>query len=81
MSQRALSNTSFQDYGVKDTAAYQGPDAPLSASSSTLGTGAASTAWRTRSLGSGRPLPLSSRTSGSTYKFDDASSAPSFDIK
>ena len=53
--------------------------APLSLGANTSGSAAQATAWRTRGLGSsGGPLPLSSRTEGSVYKFeDDQSSKPS----
>jgi phage portal protein BeeE len=81
MSQRALSGTEFQDYGVKDTAFHtEVGRSPLSSSANTLGTGNAQTAWRTKDLGGGRPLPWSSKTGGSTYKFDDGAS-PSFEVK
>jgi len=50
--------------------------APLSLSSSTSGSAAQATAWRTRGLSdSGSPLPLSSRTEGSVYKFEDDQSS------
>jgi hypothetical protein len=52
--------------------------APLSLSSNTTGSAQQATAWRTRGLqDGGSPLPLSSRTEGSVYKFqDDQSSKP-----
>jgi hypothetical protein len=46
-------------------------DAPLSLSSSTLGSANQATAWRNQGLGGGRPMSLSRRTAGTTYKFDD----------
>jgi len=53
--------------------------APLSLSAETSSSASQATAWRTRGLGSsGGPLPLSSRTEGSIYKFeDDQASKPS----
>lgn len=50
-------------------------DLPLSLSSSTMGSAAGATAWRTRGLAGGRPMALSKRTLGTTYKFDDDASA------
>jgi hypothetical protein len=54
---------------------------PLSLSSSTTGSAAGATAWRTRGLAGGRPMSLSKRTLGTTYKFDDdaASNLPKSD--
>jgi len=50
---------------------------PLSLSATTTGSAAQATAWRNSSLaGSNRPLSLSKKTMGTTYKFDDTSSAP-----
>lgn len=46
-------------------------DAPLSLSANTTGSAANATAWRNQNLGGGRPMSLSKRTSGTTYKFDD----------
>jgi hypothetical protein len=56
-------------------------DAPLSLSSSTTGSAAGATAWRTKGLGGGRPMSLSKRTAGTTYRFDDdtKTSLPSSD--
>ena len=44
---------------------------PLSLGSATTGSTAQSTAWRTRSLGGGNPLALSSKTRGTTFNWDD----------
>lgn len=52
--------------------------APMSLGSSTRGTYEQRTAWSTREMGRGAPLPYSRRSAGSTYRFDDdSSSAPS----
>ena len=50
---------------------------PLSLSKSTLGSTASATAWKNRSLGGGKPLSLSNKTMGTTFNWDDTSSAPS----
>ena len=50
-------------------------DTPLSFSSSTAGSAAQATAWKNRSLGGGKPLSLSKKTMGTTFNWDDASSA------
>ena len=51
---------------------------PLSLSATTTGSAAQATAWRNSSLGgNNRPLSLSKKTMGTTYKFDDSSSSPS----
>ena len=51
-------------------------DIPLSLSSSTEGSAAQATAWRSRTM-SNRPLSLSSKTRGTVYNWDDNSSSPS----
>jgi hypothetical protein len=66
----ALSSSQF-DGVYEQTANKPRVDAPLSLSSSTMGSTANATAWRTQNLGGGRPLSLSRRTMGTTYKFDD----------
>jgi hypothetical protein len=48
-------------------------DAPVSLGSSTRDTYSQQTAWKTRDMGRGRPLPYSKRSAGSVYKFDDDS--------
>ena len=50
---------------------------PLSLSKNTLGSTASATAWKNRSLGGGKPLSLSSKTSGTTFNWDDTSSPAS----
>jgi hypothetical protein len=52
-------------------------ETPLSLSSATTGSAAQATAWRNKSLGGGKPLSFSSKTSGSTFKWDDGSSTAS----
>ena len=49
-------------------------ETPLALSSSTAGSAAGATAWRTKGLGGTRPMALSKRTFGTTYKFDDDTS-------
>jgi len=46
---------------------------PTSYGSATRGTYEQRTAWRTRDMGQGRPLPYSKRSAGSVYRFDDDS--------
>jgi hypothetical protein len=48
-------------------------DEPVSYGSATRGTYESRTAWKTRDMSQGRPLPYSKRSSGSVYKFDDDS--------
>jgi len=50
-------------------------ESPVSYGSATRGTYEQRTAWRTRDMGGGRPLPYSKRSAGSTYSFDDDSSS------
>lgn len=50
-------------------------DAPTSYGSSTRDTSSQQTAWKTRDMGKGRPLPYSKRSAGSTYRWDDDSGA------
>lgn len=51
---------------------------PMSLGASTRGTYEQRTAWATREMGRGAPLPYSRRSAGSVYRFDDdSSSAPS----
>lgn len=52
-------------------------DTPLSLGKSTFGSAAQATAWKTKSLGGGNPLSLSNKTMGTTFNWDDTSSAPS----
>lgn len=47
---------------------------PLSLSASTFGSAAQATSWVNRSLGAGKPMSLSKKTMGTTFKFDDDSS-------
>ena len=70
----SLSNSQFGS-----SLAAQTPDAtpPLSFSASTAGSAAQATAWRNRSLGGDKPLSLSKKTAGTTFNWDDTSSAPS----
>lgn len=63
-----MPNSSSQFGGV-DSSQYL--DTPVSLGSSTTGTYAAQTAWKTREMGRGRPMPYSKRSAGSVYKFDD----------
>ena len=69
-----LSSSEFMSDNFSGQAIHHGPDvdAPLSLSSSTTGSANQATAWRTRGLGGGRPLSLSSKTAGTTFKWDDA---------
>lgn len=46
---------------------------PLSLSASTFGSAAQATSWVNRSLGGGKPMSLSKKTAGTTFKFDDDS--------
>lgn len=46
---------------------------PLSLSSSTFGSAAQATSWVNRSLGGEKPMSLSRKTMGTTFKFDDDS--------
>ncbi len=46
-------------------------ESPISYGSATRGTYEQRTAWRTRDMGKGGPLPYSKKSSGSVYKFDD----------
>jgi hypothetical protein len=52
-------------------------ETPLSLSKSTFGSANQATAWKNKSLGGGSPLSLSSKTMGTTFNWDDTSSAPS----
>ena len=52
-------------------------ETPLSLGKQTFGSAAQATAWKNRSLGGGNPMALSNKTMGTTYNFDDGSSAPS----
>jgi len=51
-------------------------DVPMSLSKNTYGSAAQATAWRNRSLGSGSPMSLSSKTAGTTFNWDDTASTP-----
>lgn len=64
---------SSSEFGSVDSS--QNLDTPVSLGASTAGTYAQQTAWRTREMGRGRPLPYSKRSAGSTYRFDDDSSS------
>lgn len=72
-----LSNSQFGGSSTYSSMADT-PDveAPLSLSSKTMGSTAAATAWRNRSLNKGNPLSLSNKTMGTTFNWDDTS-APS----
>jgi hypothetical protein len=52
-------------------------DTPLSLSKNTYGSAAQATAWKNRSLGSGGPMSLSSKTAGTTFNWDDSAASPS----
>lgn len=69
-----LSSSEFMKDNFSGQATPDTPDveSPLSLSSGTTGSANQATAWRNRSLGHGRPLSLSSKTSGTTFKFDDS---------
>lgn len=69
-----LSSSEFMSDNFSGNPTHHGPDvdAPLSLSSGTTGSTAQATAWRNRSLGGGRPLSLSSKTAGTTFRWDDA---------
>ena len=62
----------FGDDEQRPSASYP---PPMSLGASTRGTYEQRTAWATRDMGQGRPLPYSRRSAGSTYRFDDDSSA------
>lgn len=68
---------SYAQFGDDDdsTARPVTPDveSPISYGPSTMGTYEQRTAWRTRDMGGGRPLPYSKRSAGSTYRFEDDS--------
>jgi len=65
----------FGDDDERRPASYA---APMSLGASTRGTYEQRTAWQTREMGRGAPLPYSRRSAGSVYSFDDgSSSAPS----
>ena len=48
---------------------------PMSMSASTRSSSGAATAWRNKSL-SNSPMSLSSKTAGTTFKFDDTADTP-----
>lgn len=74
----SLSNAQFGgNSSYSSMASTPDIDTPLSLSKNTLGSTAAATAWKTRSLGGGKPLSLSNKTMGTTFNWDDTSSAPS----
>lgn len=52
-------------------------ESPVSYGSETRGTYESRTAWKTRDMSGGRPLPYSKRSAGSIYKFGDDNSGPS----
>lgn len=70
-----LSSSEFMKDNFSGQATPDAPEveSPLSLSSSTVGSANQATAWRNRSLGHGKPMALSSKTSGSTYKWEDSS--------
>ena len=78
-----LSSSEFMSDNFSGQPTSHGPevDAPLSLSSGTTGSANQATAWRNRSLGGGRPLALSSKTAGTTFKFEDSTptAAPAAD--
>ena len=78
-----LSSSEFMSDNFSGRATTDTPDVdtPLSLSSGTMGSANQATAWRNKGLGGGRPLSLSSKTAGTTFKFDDATptAAPSSD--
>lgn len=63
---------SSSEFGSVDSS--QNLDTPVSLGASTSGTYAQQTAWKTREMGRGRPLPYSKRSAGSTYRWDDDNS-------
>lgn len=70
-----LSSSEFMsdNFSGKSTTDTPEVDSPLSLSSSTTGSAAQATAWRNQSLGHGKPLALSKKTSGTTFNWDDSS--------
>ena len=52
-------------------------ETPLSLGKNTFGSTAQATAWKNRSLGQGRPMSFSNKTSGTTFNWDDSSGATS----
>lgn len=78
-----LSSSEFMSDSFSGQPTHHGPDVetPLSLSSGTTGSAAQATAWRNRSLGGGKPLALSKKTSGTTFNWDDGAqtAAPSSD--
>lgn len=69
-----LSSSEFMSDSFSGQPTHHGPDVdtPLSLSSGTTGSAAQATAWRNKGLGGGRPLAYSSKTAGTTFKWDDA---------
>lgn len=63
---------SSAEFGGVDSS--QNLDTPVALGASTAGTYAQQTAWKTREMGRGRPLPYSKRSAGSTYRWDDDNS-------
>lgn len=49
-------------------------ESPVSLGAATRGTYEQRTAWRTKDMSGGRPLPYSKKSAGSVYRFDDDSS-------
>ena len=74
----SLSNAQFGGSSSYSSMAEM-PDVemPLSLGKQTFGSTASATAWKNRSLGGGKPLSLSKKTTGTTFNWDDSSSAPS----
>lgn len=68
-----LSSSEFMSDNFSGQPTHHGPevDTPLSLSSGTTGSAAQATAWRNKSLGGGKPLSLSRKTTGTTFNWDD----------
>ena len=57
------------------------PQAPLALGQGTAGTFAQQTAWRTPRAGASVPLSYSKKTKGTTFSWDDDTTAPKFEQK
>lgn len=57
------------------------PQAPLALGQATAGTVARTTAWSVRDASKGAPLSYSKRTRGTTFSWDDDTTAPKFEQK
>ena len=69
---------SYSQFGDDDSSIVKpvtpNVESPVSYGAATRGTYEQRTAWRTRDMSQGRPLPYSRRSAGSVYSFDDNTS-------